>query len=743
MRVFELGKQLDIPSKELIELCDMLGIEGKKASSGLTEEQVAEIIEAATGEATDPLPALSEPAATAAVETPAAVAVEEETPETDQPEAAPELEAAAEEAPAEEESVEEEAVDEGPQPLEIFGPIRVRDLAEQLDLKPNVIVAELMKKGIFATINQDVDNSVAKEVAEKHGFDVLLEPKKVEPPPPPPEPEVVEPEPAAGQGAEVPVDAPAVSKPAKVKVKKNKNKAKKEKVGKGGGSAGEAGRPPVVTFLGHVDHGKTSLLDRIRQGSVAAGEAGGITQHIGAYTVSVGDSEITFLDTPGHAAFTKMRARGANLTDIAIVVVGADEGIKPQTLEAIQHAQSADVELMIAINKIDLPTANVDNVKAQMQQEGLLAEDWGGDVIMVPVSAHTGDGIDELLEMINLQAEVLELKASPSGKAEGYVIEAQLEPGMGPTASVLVTDGSLKVGDAVICGEEWGKVKALIDHTGERVKKSTPSHAVKILGLSNVPAPGEKFEVLKNDRMARKMSDELKEEKRIAELRGPERKASLDDLFANAGILTDMEELSILLKCDVRGSLEALTNSLDEIESDKVKLKYIAQGIGNITENDIALAAASNAIVIGFNVAKDNAAVRVAKREGVEIRLYDLIYELIDEVRAAMQGLLQPVVKERVIGHAEIRALFKLNRGGNVAGCMVVDGKIRSTARARVLRGKDEIYLGAIASLKRFQDEAAEVSTGQECGIRLQNFNDFETGDVVEAYETEMVQQSL
>lgn len=742
MRIFELAKELNIPSPELMELVEMRGIEAPNHFCALTPEQVRDLIHDVTGEAPpmDSLPSAPADAGTEsappAPETPAA-------PVAEPPPAAPEAEP----------EPEPEPEPAGPAPLEVFQEITVKELAILLDVKANLLITALMKMGVFASINQKITKAQAKILGEMHGRVVLTEPVKVAPPPPPPPP----PKPAApaasasedkpAAAAEPAAPAAPAAPPAPPKApKEKKKKIKNEKGDKAEGPSDPSSitRPPVITFLGHVDHGKTSLIDRIRTANVVAGEAGGITQHIGAYTVEAGGKEITILDTPGHAAFSAMRARGANLTDIAIIVISAEEGIKPQTREAIKHAQAAEVALMVAANKIDLPNANLDRLKQELQKEGMSPEDWGGDTIVVPVSAKTGQGIDDLLEMINLQAEILELTASTNVPAKGYVIEAEMEAGMGVTASVLVTEGTLATGDTLLCGEAYGRIKALIDHNGKRVKTAGPSHAVKVLGLSEVPNPGEEFEVVKNDKIARQMAMERKEEARISALKGPERGLSLDDLFSQAG-LDDIEELTILLKCDVKGSLEALTESLRNIKSDKVRLKILGSGIGPINENDVLLASSSNAIIIGFNVGKDNAAVRAAKQKGVEIRLYDIIYELIDEVEAAMTGLLKPVLQERVIGHAEIRQIFKLRKARSVAGCIVMDGRIRAKARARVLRGrsKDIIYQGGIATLKRFQDEVNEVGNGQECGIGLENYDDFETGDIIEVYLTESVKQSL
>ncbi len=688
-------------------------------------------------EQTEEAPVQEEAAESEAAEAPAEDATpaeEEAAPAEAEAEAEPEPEAEAEAEPEEEPEEEEE------QPIIVDGDIIIKDLAVVLDVKPNVIIASLMKMGIFASINQPVNKKIAQRAAKAQGIDILIErPKPPPPPEPEPEPEPEVPEPSSASESK----APAKAQLPPEKTKKKSNKKKKKKKGKGADHDDSTSlRPPVVTFMGHVDHGKTSLLDKIRNANVVDGEAGSITQHIGAYTVETGGKEITFLDTPGHAAFTAMRKRGANLTDIVVIVISAEESLKPQTIEAIKHAQEADVELMVAINKVDLPNANPDRVKQELQQRDLTPEDWGGETICVNVSAKTGEGLDELLEMILLQAEVLELEAPPNLPAEGYVIESQMEKGMGPTASVLVTQGTLNPRDVVICGESFGKLKALIDDKGQRVKSATPSHAVKLLGLNDLPSPGDKFEVIGDEKEARQLSLERKEERRQEELQGPARNASLDDLFAAAG-LDDVEELPVLLKGDVKGSQEAIISSLEEIKSDKVRLKFIGKGIGPINENDVLLAGASGALILGFNVNIENAAVKAAKANGTEIRLYDVIYELIDEVEAAMTGLLKPVVEERVIGHAEIRVMFKLRKGNNVAGCIVTNGRMRVKARARVMRGRDMIYQGGIATLRRFQDDVQEVGNGQECGIRLENFNEFEVGDTIEVYLTESVSQGL
>ena len=588
--------------------------------------------------------------------------------------------------------------------------VAVKELAEKMDMKPNHLIAELMRMNIFASINQDIDIKVAIQIGEKHGF--TIEQKKKEKPQPKPEP------------------APKAKKPAAPKTEDRPEDL--------------TTRPPIVTFMGHVDHGKTSLLDRIRQTKVVTGESGGITQHIGAYTVDMDDHKITFLDTPGHAAFTAMRARGANLTDIAVLVVAAEDGVMPQTIEAINHAKAAGVTIIIAMNKMDLPAANPDRLKQQLNENGVMVEDWGGTIGCVPVSAQTGMGIDELLERITLEAEMLELKANNRKQATGYVIEAQMETGMGPTATLLVRDGTLKVGDSVLCGAQYGRIKALIDCQGKKVRTAGPSYAVKCLGLTGVPGAGDEFTVCKNDKEAKQLSTEMLADLKEQELTNamPKNKMSLDDLFGAAGS-GEVKELPIIIKCDVQGSIEAIQHSLEGIKSDKVKLNILSSNVGNITNSDVMLASASSAIILGFHVAKENGITAAAKREGVEIRLYSIIYELLEEVEAAMCGLLEPELREEHLGKAEIRQVFEMGKRNKIAGCMVVEGKITARASIRIRRSGDVIYKGTIGSLKRFQNDASEVRDGQECGIRPDNFMAFEEGDLIEAYTVEKVAQKL
>jgi len=693
MRVHELAKELSIAGKDLVaKLHDLKHDVKNNPMSALTPEQV-ELARKTFGSpkvgsqvipAAKPVPKPAGPSRSAAKETPISV---EHKAVTDKSASLPP-------APA-------------PTPkrvITIRGSIVVKEFAEQLGLKPNQLIAELMTMNVFASINERVDLKIAQQLAEKRGFTLEHEKRVVEHKPlPKPEDKGVEPE--EDRAADL------------------------------------VSRPPVVTFMGHVDHGKTSLLDKIRHAHVAQGEDGGITQHIGAYMVQYHDRSITFLDTPGHAAFTAMRARGANLTDIAVIVIDGVDGVMPQTREAIQHAKAADVCVMVAINKIDLRNANVDRVKRQLQQDGITPEDWGGDVICCPVSATTGDGIDHLLEMILLQADMLDLKSNPRRRAQGFVIEARLEAGMGPTANMLVTRGTLHVGDSLVCGPYLGKIKALINDQGIKVRTAGPSSAVKCLGMTNVPEPGMEFKVYADERVARSISEERMAKKRLDDISMPKR-ASLDDLLRKP-TGPEKQYLSLVLKTDVQGSLEAIQQSLLGIKSDKVFLKVVLAGVGTITENDVLLASASNAIIIGFHVSKEDGVSGMAKREGVEIRLYSVIYELLDDVRQAMVGLLVPITKEVVIGHAEIRQVFDISKKGKIAGCMVVDGRVTSRARSRIKREEDVVYEGSVVSLKHFQNDAAEVRDGQECGIRLGDFSDYRVGDIIEFYEMENIAQQL
>ena len=588
--------------------------------------------------------------------------------------------------------------------IHIKPPIIVKQLATELGLKMHQVIAELMSFNIFANINQTIEPDIASKIAESHGF--VLEKERRE----------------KGGGVHK-VEQVVVAPPPPVIEKKEELRP----------------RAPIITFMGHVDHGKTSLMDAIRKTRVAAGEAGGITQHIGAYRVEHKGQPITFLDTPGHAAFTAMRARGASVTDIVVLVIAADDGLMPQTIEAINHAKAAaHVEIVVAINKIDLPGANVDRVKKQLQDKELTPEDWGGNTVTVPVSATKGTNIDQLLEMMTLQAEVMDLKASPTAKPRGTVIEAQVEAGRGPTATVIVQMGTLKVGDPFICGDYSGKVKSLIDDQGNQVKEAGPSTPVKILGFTGLPNAGDELLVMDSEREAKALSEERQQAKRAGKLAAPQR-ATLESLLEAAD---GKKLLRIVLKTDVQGSLEALSGALGQIESKKIDLEIIHGGVGPISENDILLASASNAVVVGFNVKVESLAVGAAKREGVQIKLYSIIYELIDQIKDAMAEMLDPEHRETVIGHAEVKQVFQLSRG-IVAGCLVTDGRIARTARARVLRRRQPVYDGGLSTLRRFQDDVKEVRSGLECGIKLGDFSEYQVGDIIECYQLEQVAQKL
>ena len=601
----------------------------------------------------------------------------------------------------------EEIIDES-KVIQMKPPIQVRDLATRLNLKPFQLIHELMEMNVFATLNQNIEEAVAKKICEKRGFVFLAEKRK--------------------EGGGVHKVAPVVEPP----------KAKPVP------SANLKPRPPIVTFMGHVDHGKTSLLDAIRRAKVASGEAGGITQHIGAYTVQRNNHSITFLDTPGHEAFTAMRARGANVTDIVVLVVAADDGIKPQTLEALRHAQAAKVTIMVAINKVDLPNANLDKVKGQLQELGLAPEEWGGQTVVCEVSATKGTGIEKLLEMIALQSEVLELRADPTGNARARVIETQIETGRGPTATVLVQHGCLKVGDSFVCGPHQGKVKALLDDAGNAITTAGPSVPTRIIGLSGAPSPGEEVVVVSSEREARTIVEERQEAQRATRLAagpGAPTGVTLENLFAS---IADGQKkcLRVVLKGDVQGSVEAIVEAIRKIQSQKVTLEIILSTIGPISESDILLAKASGAVVIGFNTKTDNSAANAAKREGIQIKLFSIIYELVDQVKEAMTGLLDPELRESPLGNALVKKVFELSKF-MVAGSQVQSGRITKSGRARVIRKKQPIYDGAVVTLKRFQEDVPEVRQGLECGIRLGNFDEYEEGDIIECYQLEKVPQTL
>lgn len=603
-------------------------------------------------------------------------------------------------------------------------PIIVKDLAARLGCKPFQLIHELMEFNIFATLNQAIEEEHARKICEKRGFTFNVERR--------------------GEKTIASVAQPVEQK--QVEQKQQTLESKPKETLPAEVKSEVKTRPPVVTFMGHVDHGKTSLLDAIRQARVAAGEAGGITQHIGAYTVTHKGQSITFLDTPGHEAFTAMRARGANVTDIAVIVCAADDGVMPQTIEAIQHAKAAKVAIMVAINKIDAPGAKPDRVRQQMQDYGLMAEEWGGQTIFCEVSATKKIGIDKLIEMILLQAEILELKGETKGPAVGSIIESQIEQGRGPTATVLVRRGTLRLGDSFVCGEHMGKVKALIDDRGQAIKEAGPSKPAKVISFSGTPHPGEEFKVVANEKEARQITEERVQASRLGKLSlaasgSGGAPVTLENLFASLKE-GQKKTLRLVLKTDVQGSLEAIVDSLKKIKSQKIDIDFVLTGVGPISVNDVLLARASNAVILGFNTKTDHAAAAAAKREDVQIKLFSIIYELIDQVREAMVGMLDPETRETQIGTALVKKVFELSKFP-VAGCMVQNGRISKSGRARVMRKKQPIYDGAIVTLKRFQDETSEVRAGLECGVRLGNFNEYLPDDIIECYILEKVPQSL
>lgn len=582
-----------------------------------------------------------------------------------------------------------------PEKIMISGPMTVGQFAEKLGRPSTDIIKKLMSLGVMATKNQNLDEDTVELLADDYGVKVEHE-------------VVVDEASFEDKGLEID-EATAVL------------------------------RPPVVTIMGHVDHGKTTLLDSIRHTKVTAGEAGGITQHIGAYQVIHEGKKITFLDTPGHAAFTTMRARGAQITDITVLVVAADDGVMPQTIEAIHHARAAKVPIIVAVNKIDKPNANPDHVMQELSEQGLVPEDWGGDTIFVKISAKKGIGIDDLLEMILLEAEVSEYKANPEKPARGAVIEAKLDKGKGPVATLLVQNGTLRIGDAIVVGNTFGHVRAMLNDAGRRVKKASPSTPIEITGLNDVPQAGDQFMVFEDEKKARQIGETRAERALITERKETQNKVSLDDLFEKIKE-GEMKEINIVIKADVQGSVEALSGSLKKIDVDGVKINIIHEGVGGISESDIILASASNAIIIGFNVRPDNHAKEVAEQEKVDIRLYRVIYDAIDEMKAAMKGMLDPEYKEKVIGQLDVRTTFKVSRIGTIAGCYVTDGIVSRNAGIRLVRDGVVIYEGHVDTLKRFKDDAKEVKAGLECGITLENFNDIKEGDTMEAYVMEEVQ---
>ena len=691
IRVHELAKELNISSKELTTLLmDEFNVEVKNHMSTIEDEEAALIKELLAGN--------SEAKAEAGVEgnDKKSNSLVDEYEE----QLADELNKGKKKKKKNGKHQEESLNDEGnnsmeeTQIIEIGASITVKELAEKLNKPSNDVIRTLIMSGVMAAINQEIDFATAEKVCAE--YEVMVERKE------------------ESQELEV----------LEIEEDDEENLQK---------------RPPIVTVMGHVDHGKTSLLDCIRKAKVTDSEAGGITQHIGAYTITLNGEEITFLDTPGHEAFTAMRARGAQVTDIVILVVAADDGIMPQTKEAIDHCKAAGVPMVVAINKIDKPGANPDRVKQELADHGLLVESWGGDVISEEVSAKQNLNIDKLLEMVLLSAEMLELKANPNRKAVGTVIEAKLDKGRGAVASLLVQNGTLHVGDSILVGSTYGRIRAMFDDTGKKIKSAGPSIPVEILGLSEVPEAGDRFNQVKDEKTARNMAESKKDDLKAETLLANHR-VSLEDLY-NQIQEGKVKELAIIVKADVQGSVEAIKQSLAKLSTDDVKVRVIHGGVGAITETDITLATASNALVIGFNVRPDNNAAAQADKDGVDIKTYRIIYDAIEDIKSAMIGMLEPEYKEVILGTAEVRETYKISNVGTIAGCYVLKGKLKRNAETRVIRDGIVIFESSLSSLKRFKDDAKEVASGYECGLTVEKFNDIKEGDILECFMMEAIQR--
>ena len=681
IRVYELAKELNVSSKNLINLLmEEFGVEVKNHMS-VIEDEDATLIKELLGDTSSE----SEGKKSLVDE------YEDELSES--------LNKGVKRKKKNKKELEKEQVEQNAEAacgvIEIGDTITVKELCEKLGKPANDVIKNLIFLGVMAGVNQEIDFATAEKLCEK--YEVLVEKKENE------------------------VELEAFEEDTDV-VEENLVK-----------------RPPIVTIMGHVDHGKTSLLDAIRHAKVTASEAGGITQHIGAYTVSLNGEKITFLDTPGHEAFTAMRARGAQVTDIVILVVAADDGIMPQTKEAINHCKAANVPMIVAINKIDRPGANIDRVKQELTEHGLVSEDWGGDTICVPVSAKTGENLESLLEMVLLTAEMQELTADPNRKAKGTVIEAKLDKGRGSVASLLIQNGTLNVGDSILVGSTYGRIRAMFDDRGKKIKSAGPSIPVEILGLSEVPAAGDRFIVCKDEKTARNMA-ELRKQKIKADSHQASNRVSLEDLYSQIQE-GKVKELAIVVKADVQGSVEAIRQSLEKLSTDDVKVRVIHGAVGAITETDVTLAAASNALVIGFNVRPDGNATVQAEKENIEIKTYRIIYVAIEDVKSAMIGMLEPEYKEVVNGKAEVRMTYKISNVGTIAGCYVTDGKIVRNSEIRVIRDGIVIFESTLASLKRFKDDAKEVAKGYECGLSVEKFNDLKEGDVIESFTMEAIKR--
>ena len=693
VRVYQLAKELGTTSKKLIEVMEGMDIKVNNHMSTLTDDEAKKVMSRLTGKEDEKSPEELEKEAVkekSASEADGAASEKKKEKKKDQEPAAPSRKAR--------KMIQEEKraamLKEQKPKIKLEGQVTVAELAAHLDITPAQLITQLLDIGVMANVNQPLDFETVELIAEDYGVEVDYKEDQLE------------------------EELMAVHE-------------------EQGDDFEEILRKPVVTVLGHVDHGKTLLLDAIRKENVISGEFGGITQHIGAYQVSFNDKNIVFLDTPGHEAFTAMRARGAQVTDIAILVVAADDGVMPQTVEAINHAKAAQVPVLVAINKIDKPEANLERVKQQLAEQDLIPEEWGGDTIVVPVSAIKHEGLDELLEMVLLLAEVSELKCCPERNARGSVVEANLDRGRGPVATVLVQDGTLRVGQPIICGSIAGKVRAMNNDRGERVEQAGPATPVEIIGLSEVPMAGDSFQVVSSERVARDVAEKRAE--KIKEASQRVQRVTLEDLFKQIQD-GEVKDLNLILKADVQGSVEALKDALFKLSLEEVKIKVIHTGVGAINESDVMLASASNAIVIGFNVRPDSNARKLAEINEVDIRLYRIIYEAIEDIKAAVTGMLKPIMKEIIQGQVEVRQVFKASRLGNIAGSYVTEGKISRNSQVRVIRDGTVVHeSGRLASLKRFKDDVREVSSGYECGILLENFNDLREGDIIEAYVMEQI----
>lgn len=695
VRVYELSKELGMQSKKLIPILQEMNIDVKNHMSTMDEQIAKKVLEMLTkgerkpiDDLADPVPTEEKKEMTATAKAPVKKQVSAGKRKTEKK---PPREGRKARKSA---RLSQEKKGNTAEALTLEGRVTVGEIAGKLNVMPSEILGKLLDLGIICNINQQLNDDVLEILAEEYSIKFEITPD--------PNEELLD-----------------------VMTAEEENK-KALKL-----------RPPVVTVLGHVDHGKTSLLDAIRATNVTASEAGGITQHIGAYTVKINGKKVVFLDTPGHEAFTAMRARGAQVTDIAVLVVAADDGVMPQTIEAVNHTRAAGVPIIVAVNKIDKPSANPERVKKQLADINLIPEEWGGEIIFVNISALKKEGLAELLEMILLVAEMAELKASYSRHAQGTVIEAKLDKGRGPVATILIQDGIMQVGDPVICGNIFGRVRAMIDDQGLRIQKALPSTPVEVLGLTDVPQAGDHFLVVSDEKLARQIAHKRGEKLREATLHKVQ-PVSLDDFFKQ--IQDDEIDLNIIIKADVQGSAEALQESLLKIENEKVKLKTIHKGVGAISESDVMLASASNAIIIGYNIRPEANARKLAEKEQVDIRLYRVIYEIIDDIKAAILGLLEPKYEEAVLGQAEIRKIFKVSKVGAIAGSYVLEGKITRNARMRVIRDGVVIHEGKIESLKRFKDDVKEVGSGFECGILLESFNDLKEADILEAFEMKKVE---